>query len=103
MASKRSGTIDLEVSRVIKTVSPLDGVFSVQMLSNDISASTDFTLEVSCDGINWDTAKEFGSDISDTLVINETMVKSFEVDAGLYFRINFGGVTTGNVDYIVNS
>ena len=101
--SKKSETIDLEVSRVIKVVSPLNGVFSVHMLSDNISESTAWTLEGSADGTNWDTMQESGSDIGDTLVVDVPMLKSFEVDAGLYFRINFAGSTTGDVAYIINS
>lgn len=100
---KRSGTIDLSVSRIIAGVTPTDGRFSVQMLSDDVSATTTFNLEFSLDGTNWDVAVDNGTDVSDTLVLDETKLVSYESDSGLNFRIIFIGATTGTVNYIVNA
>ena len=60
----KSGSISLGTTRVIKGIVPLAGLFSVQLLSADLSANTDFNLQFSNDGTNWGNAKEAGKLIS---------------------------------------
>lgn len=103
MALRTTGTLNLASSRYIAIgQARTRGSFSIQMKSTDVSETTTFTLEVSADNTNWDTAEESGTEISDTLVQSATKVKSFEVDPAMYFRINFAGATTGSVAYIIN-
>jgi hypothetical protein len=100
--SLKSGSIVLATVRSFTGIVPLRGSFTVQMLSADISGSTVFNLQFSLDGTNWDNAQESGTDIYDTLVQSATMIKSFEADPGIYFRILFAGVTTGTVNYVIS-
>ena len=103
MALRKTGTIDLNEGRVISIGQARPrGKFSIQMKSTDVSETTTFTLEVSADNSNWDTAEESGTEISDTLVQSATKVLSVEVDPYMYFRINFAGSTTGSVAYVIN-
>jgi len=99
---KKTGTIALGTIRVIEFASPSDESFTIQLLSSDLSADTTFTLEQSMDGTNWDVSEESGTEISETLSQATTYCKSFDCDAGVYFRINFAGSTTGDVDYVIN-
>jgi len=98
----KTGSISLGTTRSFSNVVQPKGSFTVQMLSTNISGSTVWNLQFSLDGTNWDNAQESGTDISDTLVQSATMIKSFEADPGIYFRILFAGVTTGTVNYIIN-
>lgn len=100
--AKRSSTIDLSSTRVITGIVPLRATFSVQLLSSDLSADTTLGLYYSNDKTNWDTAKESGTDVTDTLVDDTMLLLSFEADPELYWKIEFDGATTGNVAYIVN-
>lgn len=99
---KVPGSIVLATARNFGAVVPLKGVVTVQMLSTNLSASTTFRLQLSLDKTNWDTAQEGGTDITDTLVDDAVMIKSFEADPGIYWRILFDGATTGTVAYIYN-
>lgn len=99
----KSGSISLGSTRVIKGIIPLTGLFSVQLLSADLSANTTFNLQYSSDGTNWANAKEAGTDIADTLVQATVNFNSFSGVPGTRFRILFAGVTTGTVDYILNA
>lgn len=100
--AKITGSILLATVRSFGAAVPLKGVLTVQMLSANLSANTTFNLQLSLDKTNWDNAQESGTDISDTLVDDVTMIKSFEIDPGIYWRILFAGETTGTVDYIYN-
>jgi len=100
--AKKTGSIVLATVRSFVGVVPQKGTFSVQMLSANLSADTAFNLQFSLDNTNWDNAQESGTDISDTLVDDVVMIKSFEADPGISFRILFAGVTTGTVEYVIN-
>lgn len=100
--AKVTGSINLGTTRIIAGVVPLKGRFSVQMNSADLSANTDLTLQFSLDKTYWDAAQEAGTDVTDTLVAATPLVKSFESDPSLYWRIVFSGATTGTVNYIIN-
>jgi hypothetical protein len=100
--AKATGSIDLSESRIIGGVVPSRGRFSIQMLSENLSETTTFGLEISADGDNWDVAEEAGTDVTDTLVDDTTKVVSFESDPGMYWQIKFAGSTTGDVAYIIN-
>lgn len=105
------GTIDLEVTGVIpdavRTMGfnkfKKDGMLIMQLTSDDISTSVTWSLEVSADGTNWDVARESGTDITGTLVIDEPYVEAIDGLHGLYFRISIdvSGAPTGNVSYIL--
>lgn len=99
---KVTGSIVLATARNFGAAVPLKGVFTVQMLCANLSAGTTFNLQFSLDKVNWDNAQESGTDISDTLVDDTVMIKSFEADPGIYWRIIFAGATTGTVAYIYN-
>lgn len=98
----KTGSIVLATVRNFTGVVPIRGRFSIQMLSTNLSADTTFNLQFSLDGTNWDNAQESGTDVSDVLVANATMIKSFESDKGLKFRILFAGATTGTIAYVIN-
>jgi hypothetical protein len=97
-------SISLATSRIISGVGrlPLDGRFSIQMLSADLSGPTIFNLQLSLDGTNWDNAVANDTDISDTLVVNETKIKAFECAGEAYWHILFAGVTTGTVNCLIH-
>ena len=100
--AKKSGSIVLATVRSFSDKVPQCGSFTVQMLSANLSANTTLNLQFSLDGTNWDNAQEAGTDISDTLIANTVLLKSFEADPGVLWRILFAGATTGTVTYIVN-
>lgn len=97
-----TGSIVLATVRSFGAVVPLKGVVTVQMLCANLSADSAFSLQLSLDKTNWDNAQESGVDITDTLVDDAVMIKSFEADPGIYWRILFAGATTGTVAYIYN-
>lgn len=99
----KTGSINLGTTRVIKGVVPLNGLFSVQLLSANLSGNTTFNLQFSNDGENWANAKEAGTDITDTLVQATVNFNSFSGVPGTRFQILFAGVTTGTVNYILNA
>lgn len=103
MSSKKAGTINLATVRYFTGVVPQNGVFSIEMLSDDISASTAWNLQFSSGGVNFDNAQEAGVDITDTLVVDEPMYQSFNGIPGDYIKILFAGATTGSVDYVINA
>lgn len=103
MGKKTSGTIDLEVTREIVTVIPSSGIFSIDMFSDDISDTTTFTIELSVGGTVYDVAEEAGSYISDTLVVDEGKYVAITGKPGDFVKVNFAGVTTGNVSYNYNA
>jgi len=98
----KTGSIVLGTIRYFKGIVPSRGSFTVQMLCTNLSGNTTFNLQLSLDGTNWDNAQEAGTDISDTLVDDAVIIKSFAADAGAYWRILFAGATTGTVSYIIN-
>lgn len=100
--AKVTGAINLATVRSFGAAVPLKGIVSVQMLSENLSADTTWSLQLSLDKTNWDNAQESGTDISDTLVDDTVMIKSFEADPGIWWRILFAGATTGTVAYIYN-
>ena len=81
---------------------PSRGRFTIQMLSDDLSADTTWNLEVSADGITFANAQESGIDISGTLVAQEPTVRTFEGNPGDTWQITFAGATTGVVEIVVN-
>jgi len=94
-------SIDLSVVRIISGIVPPKGRFSFQLMSTNLSASTTFSLQFSLDNKDWDTAQESGADVTDTLVVNECKIKSFESDPMVHWRVLFSGVTTGVVTYVL--
>lgn len=76
-------------------------MFSVQMISTDLSKETTLTLQLSLDGTNWDNAVEAGTDITDTVVANVAKVVSYEVNAGVFWRIAVTAGSTGTISYII--
>jgi len=103
MSSKKTGTINLATIRYFTGVVPQNGIFSIELLSDDISASTDWSLQFSAGGTNYDTAQESGTDISETLVVDEPMHQAFNGVPGDYFKVLFAGETTGSVSYVINA
>jgi hypothetical protein len=99
---KISGSIVLASVREITGIVPLDGRFSVQLLSTNLSGETTLNLYLSADGTNWDIAQEAGADIEDSIVDDVTKVLSFEADPAMYYKIVFAGATTGTVSYVKN-
>lgn len=95
----KSGSINLGATRFITGRVPQTGRATIQMLSANVSATTTFGLELSVDGVDFDVATESGTDVTDTLVVDEAKVFSFVADPGLKFRINFADATTGVVTY----
>lgn len=98
------GTIDLSSDLVIPAATGRRlsyGQATIQMITDDISETTAFYLEFSCDGVNWDNATENGTDVEDTLVVDVAKVIPFESPVGLYWRIRFASGSTGNVDYVI--
>ena len=73
------------------------------MDANGISGDTTFTLQFSLTGIKWDDAKEGGTPITGTLTTNGTVVLPIEVMEGMLYRIVFGGVTTGTINFYILS
>ena len=98
-----SSSIDLEVTREIVATFPLDGLFSIDMLSDDISATTTFSVYGSVGGTNYDVLQDSGSDITDTLVVDETKYLAVAGRPGDKVKIVFAGATTGNVTYNVRA
>ena len=96
----KDGTINLASVRYFTDRAPMDGELVIQMKSTNLSANTTFNLYLSLNGTDWDIAQESGTDISDTLIANETKIKSFLVNKGIHFKIEFTGVTTGLVQYL---
>ena len=103
MGKKTAGTINLAVTREIVTVIPSSGIFSIDMFSDDISATTTFTIELSVGGTVYDVAQESGSDISDTLVVDEGKYVAITGKPGDKIKVNFAGATTGSVSYNYNA
>jgi hypothetical protein len=101
MSRKETSTIDLGVTRIIPLLSPIDGTFSIELLSADLSADTTFFIEQSVSGTNWAAAKEAGTAISETLVQSTVFVDVYEIDKYNEFRIRFDGATTGNIAYTI--
>lgn len=99
----KSGSISLGTTREIKGIVPLNGLFSVQLLSANLSGDTTFNLQFSNDGTNWGNAKEAGTDISDTLSQSTVNFNSFSGVPGTRFKILFAGATTGTVNYVLNA
>lgn len=98
-----TGTIDLSVTKIIGQRSTKLDAFSFQLLSSDLSASATFVVEISLDNTNWDVAETSeGAAITFDLVSTETMVKIIDSDRGVFFRVRFTGIETGNVAYIFN-
>jgi len=100
--AKVSGLINLANVRSFGRIVNLKKSFSVQLLCTNLSANTTCTLQLSNDNINWCNAQENGTDVTFTLVDDTVMFKSFEADSEVFWRILFGGVTTGTVNYIIN-
>lgn len=99
----KTGTINLASVREIEGTTTKQRSFTIQLLSTDLSADTTVNLQISLDGTNWDNAQESGSDIALTLSDDTPLVVSFAIDPGIYFKILFGGATTGTVIYKHNA
>lgn len=97
----KTGSIVLASVRSFGGIVPLDGRFSIQLLSENLSANTTFNLQFSLDKTNWCNAQESGVDITFTLVDDAPNLKSFEADPGIYWRVLAAGATTGTVNYII--
>lgn len=95
----KTGSISLATVREIVGVTPQRSEFTIQLLSANLSADTTVNLQLSLDKTNWDNAVESGSDIALTLSDDVPLVRSFAVDAGIYFKVLFAGATTGTVAY----
>ena len=96
------GIINLATNKEIKGKVPQSGVLTIQMKSTNISVTSTFNLWLSMNNNDWDIAQESGTDIADTLVLNETKLKTFVTDPSVYFKIVIAGTPTGNVSYIHN-
>lgn len=94
-----TGTIDLSSVREIPAQRANGGTMAFQLLSTDLSASTDFDLRVSIDGTNWDIATDAGTDVTDSLTANDVKIMQVELVSGIFYKVVFGGTTTGNVTY----
>lgn len=103
-----TGTINLATSRTL----PQEGyhtangnLSSIQMATSGLSGATDFAVEVSLDGTGWDVARDNGTDITGQLTTGHTAtapyIESFEFNPGIYWRVNFGGSTTGVIPYVI--
>jgi hypothetical protein len=90
-------TVTLASSRVLPARKANGGTLAIQMLSLNLSGDTTFTVDISVDGVSYDTATANGSDISDTLKANETKVVALEMVAGIWYKVTFAGVTTGTI------
>jgi hypothetical protein len=98
----KTGSIDLAAALIIPTEGYAGGsasVITAQMKSTDLSANTEYSLEVSGDTVDWDIAEFNGDDITETLVSGVAKVRSFEVDPKIYWRISFASGATGTVAY----
>ncbi len=101
-----TGTVALASGRYIPSALGLQlnsDKISIQLTSNDLSAATNISPEISLDGTNWDVATEAGTDIVHSLVANSPLVKTYEIDKGMYIRWSAAGVTTGNIAYITQT
>ncbi len=98
----KTGSIVLETVRYFTGIVPSKGSFSIELLSTNLSGDTTFSVQGSLSGDNWDNLQESGTDITDTLVNDTVMVKSFTADAGTKIKILFAGATTGTVTYTTN-
>lgn len=98
----KSGSINLATVRYINGIVPLNGLFGVQLLCDNLSGNTTFNLQFSKDKISWSNAKESGSDISGTLSDGVPVYESFAGVPRNYYRILFAGATTGTVEYIID-
>lgn len=78
------------------------GSVAIQLSSDDISASVDWALEISLDGINWAAALDNNDTaITGTLVVDTPFVSPYRAQSDVYVRVNFTVTTeTGNVSYI---
>lgn len=99
----KTGTINLAEVREIKGTTTNQRSFTIQLLSENLSADTTVNLQISLDNTNWDNAQESGSDIALTLSDGVPLVVSFSVDPGIYFKILFAGATTGDIAYKHNA
>lgn len=98
----KTGSIALGTTRIIQGVVKLTGVITIQLLCNDLSASTTFSVQTSLDKTNWDIIQVNGGDYQGTLVDDAPFVQSFNLGPSIYFKVVFDGVTTGTVAYIHN-
>jgi len=100
--AKISGSIVLSTIRSFGRTINTKKTFSIQLLSSNLSADTTCRLQFSLDKTNWCNAQESGADVTFILANNTVLIKSFESDPELFWRILFDGVTTGTVNYIIN-
>ncbi|ANS04920.1 hypothetical protein [uncultured Mediterranean phage] len=113
--SKFTGTVDVTANVIIPVATSVHSVktsdyfefeqnakIAVQLWSSDLSASTDWALEVSMDGTNWAAALDSsGTAITGALVASTAYVNTFEGINKMRCRIKFTVVAqTGNVSYI---
>ena len=98
----KSGSINLAAVRYINGIVPLNGLFGVQLLCDNLSANTTFNLQFSNDKTNWDNATEGGTDIEGTLVDGAVNFNAFSGVPRTYYRILFAGATTGTVEYVLS-
>lgn len=68
-----------------------------EMKSEDLSAETAFSPEISIGGTNFDVATESGIDITDSLKQNETKVVVYEGKPGLTIRLAAVSGKTGSL------
>lgn len=98
----KTGSIVLASVRSFGGIVPLEGRFSIQLLSANLSADTTFNLQFSLDKTNWCNAQEAGTDVTFILVNSTTIVRSYEADSTIYWRVLAAGATTGTVNYIIS-
>lgn len=98
----KSGSINLATVRYIRGIVPLNGLFAVQLLCENLSGNTTFNLQFSNDKENWANAKEAGTDISGTLVDDTVNFNAFSGVPRTYYQILFAGATTGTVEYVLS-
>lgn len=98
----KSGSINLATVRYINGIVPLNGLFGVQLLCDNLSGNTTFNLQFSKDKVSWANAKEGGTEITGTLVDGTPAYEAFSGVPKTYYKILFAGATTGTVEYIVD-
>lgn len=98
----KTGSINLATVRFVNGVIPSKGRFTIELMSEDLSAETTFNVQISASGDNYANAQESGADIEGTIANSTATVKTYEGNPGDRFKILFAGATTGNVSYVIN-
>ena len=96
----KQGSIALGTTREINGVVKLNGIVSIQLLCDDLSGDTTFSIQTSLDKTNWDIIQVSGEDFSGTLSDGTPFIQSFNLGPSIYFKVVFDGATTGTLAYI---